>query len=79
MAQPQSRIARDGTLALNDLANPVRRNLNLPSQSARGKAEFSEFIAENFAGVDGVAGNDLILKDDLQFRLPMGHLHFAAT
>jgi hypothetical protein len=76
MAQPQSRIARDGTLALNDLANPVRRNLDLPGQSARGKAEF---IAVNFAGVDGLAGNDLILKDDLQFRLPMGHLHFAAT
>ncbi len=50
MAQPQSRIARNGTLALNDLANPIRRNLDLPGQCARSKANFGESIAENFEG-----------------------------
>jgi hypothetical protein len=56
MAQPQSRIARNGALALDDLADPVRRNLDPTRQSAGGQAELGKLIAQNFTGWMGWRG-----------------------
>ena len=77
MAQPQSCVARNGAFALNDLADPVRRHLDLPGKGTGGQSELGELIAENFTGVDiclaTIVGNSPVLRDDLDVQPLLAH------
>jgi hypothetical protein len=42
---------------LHDLANPVWRNLDLPRECARSQAKLRKLVAQNFTGMDWVAGH----------------------
>jgi hypothetical protein len=78
MAQPQSRIARNGALALHDLADPVRRNLDLPRERAGGLAKLRKLVAQNFNVRDRMAGHGLILNVNLLFQRWTGRLPYQS-
>ena len=48
----RSAVSGHRALALNDLRDPVRRNLDLPRQFGRRNGELLQFVAQDFAGMD---------------------------
>ena len=60
MSKTQIRVARNRTFAVNDLADAIRRHINLPRQGTGGKVQLSQFIAEYFTRVYGVTGHLLL-------------------
>ena len=53
MPEAQSRVARDRALAVDDLAHPVGRHVDLACELGGRDPQFFQFILENLAGMDG--------------------------
>lgn len=53
--EPQGCVARDRALAVDDLADAVGRDADLPRQIGRADAEFLEFFGQDLAGMNGCA------------------------
>ena len=57
-------ISDDGTLAVDDLADPVRGHANLPRQLGGTNAKYFKLIDEDLAGVNRCAGHNHVPYDD---------------
>lgn len=57
VCKAKSGIARDGALAVDDLADAVRRDADLPRQLGGADAKLLKLFGEDFAGVNGCAGH----------------------
>ena len=60
VAEPQRRIASDRSLTTDDLADTVRRHVDLPGKLGGCNAEFTQLILQDAPGVDGTLEHPLV-------------------